>query len=141
VRFDRDDEREALLVDRDRRRGRDRRHPTERLALVHEVQAVVVDPGRVRPLLLQCVLYLEQVCEVGVCIDPDREFHRLLGVVQDRELLVEPVPDRAPADHGQLRVDVHGAGPGNQEEASLEVLQVVDGERVETLAVHREHPR
>ena len=95
---------------------------------------------RVRPLLLQCVLDLEQVREVRVRIDPYGELDRLLGVVQDRELLVEPVSDRPLADHGQLRVDVDGAGPRHQEEPGLEVLQVVDGERVEALAVHGEHP-
>ena len=64
----------------------------------------------------------------------------LLVVVQDRQLLVEAVADRALADHRELRVDVDGAGAGHEEEARLEVLQVVDRERVEPLTVHRQHP-
>jgi hypothetical protein len=104
------------------------------------VEAVLIDPVAVRPLLLQCVLDLEQVREVRVRIDSYGELDRFLGVVQDGELLVEAIPDRPLADHGQLRVDVHGAGPRHQEEPGLEVLQVVDGERVEALAVHGEHP-
>ena len=48
--------------------------------------------------------------------------------------------DGALADHRELRVDVDGARPRHEEEARLEVLQVVDRERVEALSVHREHP-
>ena len=61
-------------------------------------------------------------------------------MVEDRQLLVEAVADGAPADHRQLRVDVHRAGARHEEEARLEVLQVVDRERVHPLAVDRQHP-
>ena len=57
-----------------------------------------------------------------------------------RELLVEAVADRALADHRQLGVDVDGAGARHEEEPGLEVLQVVDRQRVEPLAVDGEHP-
>ena len=52
----------------------------------------------------------------------------------------KPVGDGPLPDHRQLRVDVDGARPRHEEEAGLEVLQVVDRERVEALSVHREHP-
>src|SRR5262249_10846210 len=55
-------------------------------------------------------------------------------------LLVEAVRDRALADDRQLGVDVDRARPGHEEEARLEVLQVVDRERIQALAVDREHP-
>ena len=51
-----------------------------------------------------------------------------------------PVGDRTLPDHGELRVDVDRSRSGNQEEARLEVLQVVDRERIEPLPVHRQHP-
>ncbi len=53
---------------------------------------------------------------------------------------MEAVRDRSLPDDRELRVDVDGPGAGHEEEAGLEVLQVVDGERVETFAVHREDP-
>ena len=53
---------------------------------------------------------------------------------------MEPVADRAPADHRQLRVDVHRARTRYEEEARLEVLQVVDRERIQPLAVHGQDP-
>ena len=46
-------------------------------------------------------------------------------MVQDRQLLVEPVADRPLPDDRQLGVDVDGSRSGNEEEASLEVVQVV----------------
>ena len=68
------------------------------------------------------------------------EVDRLVVVVEDRQLLVEAAADGALADHRELGVDVDGAGAGHQEEAGLEVLQVVDRQGVEPLAVDREHP-
>jgi hypothetical protein len=61
-------------------------------------------------------------------------------VVQDRQLLVEAVSDRASPDDGELRVDVHRPGSRYEEEAGLEILQVVDRERVQALAVDRQDP-
>ena len=61
-------------------------------------------------------------------------------MVQDRQLLVEAVGDDALADHRELRVDVDGARPRHEEEARLEILQVVGREGVQPLAPDREHP-
>ena len=61
-------------------------------------------------------------------VDANGQVGRLLVVVQDRELLVEAVTDGAPANHRQLGVDVHRACARDEEEARLEVLQVVDRE-------------
>src|SRR5690606_24220946 len=46
----------------------------------------------------------------------------------------------AAADDGQRGVDVDAAGARGEEEPAFEVLQVVDGERVEPLAVDGEDP-
>src|SRR5512132_1425479 len=43
-------------------------------------------------------------------------------------------------DHRQLGVDIDRAGPRHQEKARLEVLQVVDRQRREPLAIDRQHP-
>ena len=110
------------------------------LALVAEHQTAVVDPAVVLALLLERVLDLEQVGEVAVGLDAHGQVDRLVVVVEDRELLVEAAADGALADHRQLGVDVDGAGARDEEEARLEVLQVVDRERVEPLAVDGEHP-
>ena len=96
--------------------------------------------GVVLALLLQRVLDLEQVGEVAARLEPNREADRLVVVVEDRQLLVEAVADGAPANHRQLRVDVDRARTGHEEEAGLEVLQVVDRERVEPLAVDASAP-
>ncbi len=71
---------------------------------------------------------------------PERELGRLLGVIQDRQLLVEATADRPPPDHRELRIDVLGARPGHEEEASLEVLEVVGRERVQALVVDGQDP-
>ena len=92
------------------------------------------------PFLVERVLDLEQVGEVRAGLDPHGQVDRLVVVVEHGELLVEAVADRALPDHRQLGVDVDGAGAGDQEEPGLEVLQVVDGQRVEPLAVDGEHP-
>ena len=131
---------QAVLVDLRRRAGRDRGRTLKRLALVSEHQPLLLDPRGVAPLLLECVLDLEQVGEVAGGIDADGEVDGMLVVIQDRELFVEPVSDRAPADHRQLRVDVHRARTRYEEEARLEVLEVVDRERIQLLAVHGQDP-
>src|SRR4029079_103456 len=90
--------------------------------------------------LLQRVLDLEQVGEVGVRLDPDREIRRLVAVAEDRELLVEAVTDRPLQEDRQLRVDVDGAGGRDEEEARLEVLEVIGREGVEPEVVDRQDP-
>ena len=52
----------------------------------------------------------------------------------------KPSPTAALPDHRELRVDVDGAGAGDEEEPRLEVLQVVGRQRVQPLAVDRQHP-
>ncbi len=92
VRLDRRREREAVLVDLRRSRGRDQRRPAVGVALVAEPQhAAALDPGHVLPLLGERVLDLEEVGEVAAGLDPDGQVDRLVLVVQDRQLLVEPV--------------------------------------------------
>jgi hypothetical protein len=61
-------------------------------------------------------------------------------VVQDLELLVEAVADGALTDDRQLRVDIDRAGSRHEEEVRLEVVEVVGGERIQTVSVHGENP-
>ncbi len=132
---------QTLLVDlRGRGRG-DRGLARERPPLVTEQQPPVLDPRVVAPFLLKRILDLEQVGEIAGCVDPDLEVDRLRVVIQDRQFLVEAVADGAPPDHGQLGIDVDRPRARNEEEARLEVLQVVDRERIEPLAVHCQDPR
>ncbi len=141
VRRDRDRERETLLVVlRGLARG-DRGVTLGRCPGCTRAPAVNAST-RVDdlPFFLQCVLHLEQVGEIAARVDADDELDRLVVVIEDGELLVESGADRAAPDHRQLRVDVDGAGPGHEEESALEVLHVVDRQRVETIPVDREHP-
>ena len=140
VRGNPDRERQPVGVEsRGLARG-DGRRPGERPAVIAERELPPLHLGRVATLLRKRVLHLEQVGEIAARVDPDLERDRLVEVIQDRELLVEPGGDRALPDHRELRVDVDRAGSRHEEEARLEVLQVVDRERVEPLPVHREHP-
>ena len=129
-----------MLVDARRRRGGDDGLAPEGLALVAEMELAVLDPRVVGPELLERVLDLEQVREVAGGVDPDLEVDGLVLMVEDRQLLVEAVAHGPLADDRQLGVDVDRAGPGHEEEARLEVLEVVDRERVELLPVDRQHP-
>jgi hypothetical protein len=47
-------------------------------------------------------------------------------MVEDGQLLVEAVPHRALADHRQLGIHIDRPGAGHEEEARLEILQVID---------------
>ena len=141
VGFDPDRERETVLVDAGRLRRGDRRLALERLALVAEDELAVVDPRVVRAHLGQGVLDLEQVGEVARGLEADGEVGRLVAVADDRQLLVEAVADRPLADDRELGVDVDGAGRGNQEEACLEVLEIVGREGVQPDVVDRQDPR
>ena len=91
-------------------------------------------------LLFERVLDLEEVGEVAAGLDTDGEVDRLVVVVEDRDRFMEAVADRTLADHRELRVDVDRPRAGHEEEARLEVLQVVDGERVEPLRRSRSAP-
>ena len=132
--------RESGLVDARASTGRDHRLALEGLASVREHQRVFARPLAIGTLLGQRVLDLEQVGEVARGVDPDLQPDRLLVVVEDGQMLVEAVGDRARADHRELGIDVHGAGAGHEEEARLEVLEIVGGERVQALAVDGQHP-
>ena len=132
---------QSAFVDPGRCRRRDRRRPPERLTFVPEDELLsTLDARGVGALLLQRVLHLEQVGEVAAGLDANGEVDRLVRVVEDRQLLVEPLADGALANHGELGVDVDGSGAGDEEEARLVVLKIVDRERAQSLAVHREHP-
>src|SRR6185503_18531052 len=96
--------------------------------------------GGIGALLLERVLDLEQVGEVAARIEADAQIHGLVGMVEDRQLLVEAVADGAAPDHRQLRVDVDRPGAGDEKEARLEVLEVVDRQRIHPLAVDRQDP-
>jgi hypothetical protein len=140
VRLDAGGERQAVLVELGRCRGRDRRLAPIRLALVAEEQAPVLDASRVAALLLERVLHLEEVGEVAGGLDSNGQVNPVIVMVEDGQLLVEAVTDRPLANHGQLRVDIDRSGARDEEEAGLEVLEVVDGQRIETLAVDSQHP-
>ena len=133
-------ERQPLGIEPRRRASGDRGRSRERAALVAERELPSLHLGRVAALLAQGVLHLEEVGEVAARVDANGERDGLVGVVQDRQLLVEAGRDGALPDDGELRVDVDGSRPRHEEEPRLEVLEVVDGKRVQALAVHGEHP-
>ena len=141
VGLDPDPEGQAVLVEPRRGRRRDHRGPPERLRARRRARSC---PSATRveyvPFFSSASLTSNRSAKSHPASMRTVEVDRLLVVVEDRQLLVEAVADRALADHRQLRVDVDRAGPGNEEEARLEVLQIVDGERVEPLAVHGQHP-
>ena len=141
VRFDLHGERQSVLVDLRRRRRGDRGFSFERLAFVTEQQ-----DGRFStraeyvPFFSSASLTSKRSAKSEPASTRTVSFSGLLVVVQDRELLVEAVADRAAADHGQLGVDVDGAGARDEEEAGFEVLEIVDRERVQPLPVHASAP-
>jgi hypothetical protein len=140
VGLDPDLEGEAVLVQPGRRRSGDLGRAAEGPTVVGEDELSGRDPRRVGSLLLERVFDLEQVGEIGARLETDAQVDRLVGMVENRQLLVEAVGDRSLADHGQLRVDVDGASAGDEEEACLEVLKVVDRERIHPLPIERQHP-
>ena len=137
---DPDLEGQAVLVDPCRCRRRDGGRAAEGPSIVGKHQLAALHARGVLALLLERVLDLEQIREIAAGIDADAQFDRFGEMVENRELLVKTCADRALADHGQLRVDVDGPRTGHEEEARLEVLKVVDRERIQPLAVHGQHP-
>ena len=135
-----DREGEAALVHGACLRGRDPGLAHVSLAAIPEHQPPVVDAGEVLALLLEVVLDLEEVGKVAGGLDAHLEVDRLVVVIEDRELLVKAAADGTLTDDRQLGVDVHGPRAGHEEEARLEVLQVVHREGVEALAVDRQDP-
>ena len=107
VRLDADIEGDAPLVERGRLRRRDPRGPFERLAPVRQNEALPLDAVAILALLPQRVLDLEQVREVTPRVDPDLQVDRCIVVVQDPQLLDEPLRDDPLSDHREARVDIH----------------------------------
>ena len=140
VRLDANGEGQAVGVDRRRLARRDDRLAPVGFPHVGEHEAPTLDPSGVLALLLESILDLEQVGEVTSRLDPNRQIHWLVVVIQDRQLLVESMGDSPATDHRELRVDVDRSGSRNEEEAGFEVLQVVRGECVQPIAVHGEDP-
>jgi hypothetical protein len=120
--------------------GRDHRLPLVGLAAVAEDQLAAVDAAVALALLLQLVLHLEQIGEVGVRLDLHLQVQRLLVVVDEGDLLVEAAVDLALADHRQVRVDVDGAGGQRREELHLVVGQIVRRQQLGADAVDGEDP-
>src|SRR5215217_1090927 len=110
------------------------------IAVERENQLAALDACRVLALLLERVLDLEQVREIATRLETNGQLDRFAGMVENGQLLGEAVADGAPADHRQLRVDVDGPRTRHEEEARLEVLEVVDRERVHSLSVDRQDP-
>ncbi len=131
---------QAALIEPGRSSRGDHRRARERLPLVAEQQLSVLDPTAVLALLLERILDLEQVGEVGRRLDPHSQVDRRVVMVQDRQLFTETTADPPPSDHRQLRVDVDRSGSRDEEEARLEVIEIVDGERIQPLTVHGQHP-
>ena len=132
--------REPVLVHLRRLAGGDERFPSVALSLVAQPEPTVLDTGVRSARLVQGVLDLEQVGEVGRRLDPDRYVHGLGKVIEDRQLFVESISNRSLANDGELRVDVGGSGAGNKEEPGFEVLEIVGRERIEPLVVDRQDP-
>src|SRR5262249_59628475 len=99
-----------------------------------------VGAGGGRALCGGRVFAVEQIGEVASRLDAHADVDRLFVVVDDRDRLEEAVADRALTDHRHLRVDVHGSGPGHEEEARFEVLKVVGRQRVQPLPVDGQYP-
>ena len=137
---DPDRERKTVGVVFRRAVGRDGGEASVGVAGVFERQLGSLDASRRLSLLPQGVLHLEEVGEVTPCVDANRELDRRVVVIHHRELFVEAGADRAVPDHRQLRVDVNRAGPGHEEELALEVLDVVDRQGVEAIAVDAQYP-
>src|SRR5262245_31906655 len=120
--------------------ARDQGRALVRSALVAKPQRAFHGAARVAALLLEGVLDLEQVGEVAGGLDPHAQPNRLVAVVEDRQRLAKTGGNRPLPDHRELRVDVDRPYPWDEEEARLEVLQVVDRERVQPFAVDGQDP-
>ena len=133
-------EHEAIFPELGRLVRGDHGLPFEVLAAVPEDELVIRHLAVQLALLLQLVLHLEEVGEVGARLEADLELHRLPGVVGEREVLGEALAHRPPSQHGEVRIDVDGARGDRGEELDLEVGHVVDRERLRPQAVHGEDP-
>jgi hypothetical protein len=71
---------------------------------------------KIGAFLLQGILDLEQIGEVGASLKPHGEIDWLISMVEDRQVLVETVAHLTGPKNGERRVDIDGSGHGNQEE-------------------------
>ena len=126
---DLDRERHALLVDGRGLARRDERLAHELLAPVAEHEAVGTDLAVQLAGLLQRVLHLEQVGEVGGGVDAQPYVHRFRRVVEDDHVLVQAVAHRAAADDRLLGVAQIG------QVAVDDLLQLVDAILLDDVAL------
>ena len=141
VRLDPSLEGQPVLVDRAGAAASRSRRAAERLAFVAEHEPTVARRAPTYlPFFSSASLTSNRSAKSQPASIRTVRLDRLLVVVEDRQLLVEAVADRAAPDHRELRVDVDRPRAGHEEEAGLEVLEVVDRERVQPLAVDGQHP-
>ena len=140
MRRDADPEGEPVLVDRQIGAGPDAGLAHELAAPVAQHQLVVAHVAIRLALLLQGVLDLEQVGEVGASLDLGGHLDRVGCVVEQDQVLVEAVADVALADYRQARVLVDGAGRPHEKELGREVVDVVGGQRLQRLTIEAEPP-
>src|SRR5207342_2776546 len=108
-----------MLVHRGRSCGGDGRRTTERVPRVFEQELGALDVLTIRAALLNRVLDLEEVGEVGSSVEAQPHVDRRAVVVQDGQLFTEAVPHLPATDHRELGVDVYGPRPLDEEEARL----------------------
>ena len=90
---------QAALVDGCRLRRRDPRLTYERTPFVPEHEPPVFHTVLANAFLLEGVFYLEEVGKIAICVESDGDIDRLVVMVQDRQLLEEPVAHRSLPDH------------------------------------------
>ena len=133
-------QREAFRIDVSRLRAANASLAHERVAPVTEDERVLLDAREALALLLQGVLDLEQVGEVGIGVEAEFELDRLGVVIQDSDVLVEAVADRAVAMDGHRWVLVDRSRRRDEEMFRREVLRLVSREHLERRAVRRQMP-
>ena len=138
--FDADPERQSTAVNLRRGRRRDLRRPAERSAVVAETKPAVSTRVEYFPFFASASLTSNRSAKSQPASTRTVRFAALSAWFRIVSSSWKPSRDRALPDDRQLRVDVDSTRPGHEEEAGFEVLEVVYGERVETLAVHREDP-
>src|SRR5215218_4787049 len=87
-------EREPVGINLTRFRGGDEGGSNKGVTPVCEPESTVCNVSRVRALLLQGVLDLEKVREVGRGLDPDLDVDRIVGMIEDRQSSWNPSATR-----------------------------------------------
>ena len=90
-------------------------------------------------LLLELVFHLEEIGEVGIGLDGHLDRERNLVVVENADLFLETITDRALSHHREVRVHVDGARGDRGKELDPKVVELVDGEHVGPISVHLKH--